>query len=241
MVRRLVETGYCVYQLEYGIGLGGLLMGLGDMRQSAHEVQSFVAKVLSTTGADQVDIVGYSEGSLVMMYYLKQLDGERWVHNAVGVAPVLHGTTLHGFTDLLRVLGLFCEACVQLIPGSTFLKDLYNDGLSKSVPEDDPMLAKPSRPRYKMLMTNRDDLITPYTSGFLLDSNEHATNVVLEDICPTATEGLPPLRDLDQCPFVPALFLNHIRIMYSPVTFAIVNSFLDPTNARSPQDCSFLE
>ncbi|KAF9276943.1 hypothetical protein BGZ68_009644 [Mortierella alpina] len=232
MVRRLVDAGYCVYQLEYGIGFGGLLMGVGDMRHSAQEVKSFVSRVLSTTGADQVDILGYSEGSLVMMYHLKQLDGYRFVHSAVGVAPVLHGTTLHGYTDFIRAIGLFCVACVQMIPNSAFLKDLYKDG--RSVPEVAP---SSSGPRYMMLMTNQDEVVTPYTSG-VLDS-EQATNVVLEDICPTAVAGgIPPLQDIEKSPFLPAFVLNHIRIMYSPVTFAIVDSFLDPTNARSSLDCS---
>ncbi|KAF9942650.1 hypothetical protein BGZ67_000464 [Mortierella alpina] len=242
VVRRLVEAGYCVYQLEYGIGFGGLFMGLGDMRHSAHEVQSWVAEVLSSTGADKVDMIGYSEGSVVMMYYIKQLDGDRFVHSAVGVAPGLHGTTLHGYTDLLRAVGPFCVACVQLMPNSTFLQDLYKKaGQFSAEPEDNRLdsrrpLAK-SGPRYMMLMTNQDDIITPYTSGIL--DGEDATNVVLEEICPTSALGRwPPLRDLDKSPFFPALVLNHIRIMYSPVTFAIVDSFLDPANARATLDCN---
>ncbi|KAF9570788.1 hypothetical protein EC968_001388 [Mortierella alpina] len=234
MIRRLVEAGYCVYQLEYGIGLGGWLMGLGDIRNSAHEVQSWVTKVLSATGADRVDMVGYSEGSVVMMYYLKQLDGDRFVHSAVGVAPVLHGTTLQGYTDILRSIGFLCKACVQLIPNSTFLQDLYKDGLT-SVPSAGSDGGGGGGPRYMMLMTNQDEIITPYTSGFL--ESDHATNVVLEEICPTAIGGVPPLEDLDKSPFLPALLFNHVRILFSPVTFATVDSFLDPTNARTPLDC----
>lgn len=43
------------------------LNGMGDMRESAKELALFVTKVLSITGASQVDIVGYSEGTLMSL------------------------------------------------------------------------------------------------------------------------------------------------------------------------------
>jgi triacylglycerol esterase/lipase EstA (alpha/beta hydrolase family) len=43
------------------------LNGIGDIRESAEQLASFVKKVLSITGASQVDLIGYSEGSLVSL------------------------------------------------------------------------------------------------------------------------------------------------------------------------------
>ncbi|KAF9949723.1 hypothetical protein BGZ72_008528 [Mortierella alpina] len=60
-------------------------------------------------------------------------------------------------------------------------------------------------------MTNKDEVVTPYTSGVL--DKKHAKNVVLEEICPTATGGIPPLGDINKSPFLPFLILNHIAII----------------------------
>lgn len=43
------------------------LVGMGDMRESAKELGAFVKKVLTITGASQVDLVGHAEGSLVSL------------------------------------------------------------------------------------------------------------------------------------------------------------------------------
>ncbi|KAF9175603.1 hypothetical protein BGX21_003205 [Mortierella sp. AD011] len=46
-----------------------------DMYASAKELSRFVDKVLKTTGATKVDIVGHSEGPVLSRLYFKYLDG----------------------------------------------------------------------------------------------------------------------------------------------------------------------
>lgn len=65
----LKNNGYCVFALTYGSTLPlpypGALGGFGDMRASARELGEFVDRVLSATGAEEVDLVGHSQGTLM--------------------------------------------------------------------------------------------------------------------------------------------------------------------------------
>ncbi|HEX2893658.1 MAG TPA: alpha/beta fold hydrolase [Marmoricola sp.] len=70
----LKNNGYCVFALTYGVTPGSAypiaaLGGLNSIPTSAAELGSFIDKVLAATGADQVDIVGHSQGTLMPDYY----------------------------------------------------------------------------------------------------------------------------------------------------------------------------
>ncbi|KAG0319952.1 hypothetical protein BGZ99_004834, partial [Dissophora globulifera] len=65
MARQFKNAGYCVYQLEYGLGVYDSLVGMTDMRNSSQELELFVTRVLAATGANKVDILAHSEGTLV--------------------------------------------------------------------------------------------------------------------------------------------------------------------------------
>lgn len=73
---RFALKGYCAYSLDYGqLPNIPLVGGLKDLKESAQEVSDFVDKVLASTGASKVDIVGHSEGSLLPRVYLKYNGG----------------------------------------------------------------------------------------------------------------------------------------------------------------------
>jgi pimeloyl-ACP methyl ester carboxylesterase len=102
---RLAEHGYCVCALTYGRNplappplsqIGGLV----PMEQSARQLAAFVDKVRDATGADKVDIVGHSEGSLMPDYYVKFLGGDRYVAKYVGMTPIWHSTRTLGLAEL---------------------------------------------------------------------------------------------------------------------------------------------
>ncbi|KAF9911306.1 WD_REPEATS_REGION domain-containing protein [Linnemannia zychae] len=113
--------------LEYGLGLMDTVVGMQDMRESAHELERFVQKVLTITGAQHVDLVGHAEGSLVSM----------------------------------------------------------NHEPDSNIP---PAPAEPSNEggvKYLMVMTNEDEVVTPFLSGYLDDTEDETKvkHVVVEDIC----------------------------------------------------------
>src|ERR1019366_8836035 len=102
----LANNGYCVYAFNYGetilSGLFGNIDGLGNIEHSAEELSSFVNKVLSKTGATQVDMVGHSQGGMMPNYYIKLLGGASKVHTLIGLSPSNHGTTVSGLTTLIE-------------------------------------------------------------------------------------------------------------------------------------------
>ncbi|MFF4540310.1 esterase/lipase family protein [Streptomyces aureus] len=173
----LTSRGYCVFSLDYG-QLPGVpfFNGLGPIDASAGQLQVFVDKVLSTTGAAKVDLVGHSQGGMMPRYYLKFLGGAAKVNALVGIAPDNHGTTLNGLTKLLPyfpgakdLLSAATPGLADQIAGSAFLTKLNAGG--DTVPGV----------HYTVIATKYDEVVTPYQSGFLSGSDVH--NVLLQNLC----------------------------------------------------------
>ncbi|KAG0029811.1 hypothetical protein BGZ81_003382 [Podila clonocystis] len=167
LAQKLSESGYCVFQLKYGM-LPNLdnVGGLTDIRDSAKELDAYVDKVLDATGATQVDVIGHSEGTVVPRWYLRYLDGAARTRSLVSVSPIGRGTSLHGLLGVSEVFGFFdflnkqveqyCPACVQLLDKSDFMQELY-EGNQESMPGV----------RYLNLVTRNDQLVTPFTRGLM--------------------------------------------------------------------------
>ena len=212
----LKRAGYCVFSLTYGRNplappplsqVGGLI----EMERSAEQFKAFVDRVLAATGAEEVDVFGHSEGSLMPNQYVRFGGGAEKVKRYVGLTPLWDGTKLLGASQLDRVgrgfgldagygplLAQFCGSCRQFLNGSDFLTRMASDGgpAAKGV-------------EYTMILTERDELVIPFTSGLL----DGADNVVLQDVCPG-----------DQS--------EHVAVAFSPNVAQIVLNALDPDRAR---------
>ncbi|HET6154225.1 MAG TPA: alpha/beta fold hydrolase [Marmoricola sp.] len=176
----LKNNGYCVFALTYGSTLPlpypGAFGGLGDIPTSAAELGAFVDQVLAATGADKVDIVGHSQGTLMPDYWIKFLGGAGKVGSYISLSPLWHGTELTGSSSMstaafapgLDPLDLVGPALGQMSAGSAFITKLTSDG-GVQVPGIN----------YVNIMTKYDELVKPYTSGF----EPGMTNIVLQDYC----------------------------------------------------------
>lgn len=210
--RTLSAAGYCVFSKTYGTTYyGPWTGGLASMRTSAAELGAFVDKVLASTGAGEVDIVGHSEGTTVPAYYLKFLGGAAKVDHFVGFGSNFRGTSLNGLQTLADVTGFRyvldaggCPACNEFAPDSSFTADLNDGGVT--VPGVD----------YTSIVTRYDTVVTPYTSG-VLDPAANVTNIVLQDVC-----GFD--------------FSGHVGLAIDPNVAVIVKNRLDPANA-TPVSC----
>ncbi|OAQ34563.1 alpha/beta-hydrolase [Linnemannia elongata AG-77] len=206
---RLQAAVYCVYSLTYGT-LPGIysVAGLDKIENSAAQLLAFIDQVLAATNATQVDLVGHSQGSLMPRYYLKFLGGAAKVNKFAAFGPIAYGTTLSGIVPFLTSIGLFdpvkkildpvCKSCFQFIQGSDFLNNLNAGG--DTVPGV----------QYQFIASKYDEVVTPYTNGFLRDKNPAVKNIVLQDLC-----------SLDHS--------EHALQMFDPIVFHKINAFLSPS------------
>ena len=236
MAPRIAAQGYCVFALTYGLTTSNPppfndFGGTVRMEDSALQLSAFVDRVLAATGAQKVDIVGHSEGSLMPDYYLKYvpdarypagspLAGELKVDRYVGMTPLWKGTNLAeagtlgeagaptGIPQAIESgMGRYgCASCPEFIQGSDFIAKMNADGGPK-VPGV----------TYTMVMTTHDELVQPYTSGIM----DGATNIVLQD----------------QCPADPS---EHLALAANPNALRDVLNALDPVNSHLTVDCTTL-
>jgi triacylglycerol esterase/lipase EstA (alpha/beta hydrolase family) len=187
----LANNGYCVYGFNYGLtilsGLLGSVDGLGNIERSAEELRSEVNAVLSRTGAKQVDLVGHSQGGMMPGYYLRFLGGASKVHTLIGLAPSNHGTTVGGLTTAVETFpfasllvntflgAIGAPSLPQQEAGSAFMKKLFSGGDTVA------------GPRYVVIETTHDHVVTPYTNAFL--SGAAVTNITLQSQCPADPVG----------------------------------------------------
>ncbi len=216
----LANNGYCVYALSYGALPGmpgplGALGGLLPIEQSAQQLRDFIIKVRAATGAQSVDIVAHSEGSLVTDYYAKFLGGANKIDRFISIGPGWNGTSSLGFGALFTALAArlrltpaltavvdpVCAACLQIQTGSDFLRKLASAG--STVPGV----------TYTNIVTEHDEFVVPYSSGIVQGPN--VSNHVVQDYC---------TGDLT----------DHLLLPYDKVVAQLVLNALDPDNTAHP-------
>jgi len=222
----LANEGYCVYALNYGGDPQSIFGGVQDIRLSAiDQFGPFVERVLASTGARQVDVVGHSEGSVMPRYWMRfgnsvHPDGTAKVNTLVGVAPASNGAGLAGYAEamqrtepfagLIRELGTNgCGACPQLMRGSDFFRVL-----NTAEPQPGERFSGPAQPgvRYLMLATSWDNFVVPYRDGFI--DHPQFVNTRLQDVC--------PINHAD-----------HLAIIFDPTTLDLIADMLDPAAPRA--------
>jgi pimeloyl-ACP methyl ester carboxylesterase len=182
----LANAGYCVYAFNYGetilSGLFGNVDALGHITQSAEELKTFVNKVISQTKASRVDLVGHSQGGMMPNYYLKYLGGASKVNTFIGLAPSNHGTTLDGITELIKnfpFATLVANTFIEAIGAPSLAEQEVGSAFEKKTFEGGDTVAGP---RYVVIETTHDEVVTPYTNAFLSGSN--VTNITTQSQCP---------------------------------------------------------
>lgn len=213
----LKNEGYCVFALTYGTSdqapapYDQVFGGLGPIEDSAAQLGVFVDEVLAATGAEQVDVVGHSEGTVVPNYYAKFLGGAPSIDKYVSIAPLWKGTnaaaldtvarlgTPFGVTPLVfATLAPYFASGEQLLAGSDFMAQMRSGGT--------PVVPGIT---YTNVVTKYDQLVVPYTSGI----EAGMTNHVVQDYC-----------RLD--------LAEHFQIVADPVAAALVLNALDPAHPR---------
>jgi triacylglycerol esterase/lipase EstA (alpha/beta hydrolase family) len=171
LAERLRADGYQAFIF------GPVDFGLADIRDSAAALNLFVDGVRTSTGAQKVDLIGHSQGGLTSRYYIKSLGGAAEVDSMISLASLHYGTSvanLGAFLLLGNCAGI--AGCEQMRIGSSFLDEL-NAG-------DDTI----GDVAYTNVATIWDELVIPYTSGFLRNDG-NVSNVTVQAQCPFRVVG----------------------------------------------------
>ncbi|MEG8184214.1 esterase/lipase family protein [Nocardia terpenica] len=222
----LANNGYCVFTLTYGIdpttAAGTLsLPGNRDMREVASaELSPFVDRVLNATGAQQVDFIGHSEGTVMPRWYIKFLGGSAKVAKSINLAPLWNGTSLLGLDRLLQgardtgqitaihaAAGILSHSALEFFSGSDYLRAVNGSD------------AFPLNISYTNIITRFDEAVIPFTNG-IAPPGPNIANIILQDLCPS---------DLSE----------HIFLAADPVVGQLILNALDPIHAE-PVNCSSL-
>lgn len=220
----LKNNGYCVFAFNYGmnsLSAGGFIGGLGSVATSGQTLAAFVDRVRSATGSAKVDLVGHSQGGMVIKYYVSGLGGGGNVGTSVALAPSMHGTTLNGLTN-------FGEA---LRPLAGWLVDGVYAALRANAPglRDQAVTSEFSRAlnqlpdtaggaKLTVITTKYDAVVTPPSSQ--APTGPNTTWIVLQRQCA-----------LD--------YTDHVAMAFDSIALRDVLNALNPSTAR-PIQCKFI-
>jgi triacylglycerol esterase/lipase EstA (alpha/beta hydrolase family) len=123
--RRLNQDGICV--LSFNLGP----INTRDIRQSAVLIYRKIDSILAQVPVKKIDIVGHSMGGLIGLYYVKKLGGHAKVRKLVMMGTPVDGT----WVALIgaATIGLVSASSWQILPGSSFLAELAEGTLPRSV------------------------------------------------------------------------------------------------------------
>ena len=210
----LRNNGYCVFTFNWGkpkwAGRFEVpFQGNDDLRNSGQQLAAEVERIKQLTGVPKIDIVGHSGGGgLLMQYYLNVLNGYPNVDKAISIAPSNHGVSFSTLTWVFRNVSprmyhLMARKLFPLAdqgaPDSEMIDMIYGNGDTRP------------GPRYTVIMTEHDQIVTPYHKAFLKGDN--VTNILLQDGCPED-------------------FSEHASIIYNKRAWLHVLNALDPDNTK---------
>ena len=212
----LAAQGYCVFAVNYGNTGYRTMNGTADLVAAAGEVAAFVKRVVASTGAKHVALIGHSQGGAQARYVANLLLPAGLVTKVIAITATNHQTTLSGLTNLGNALGLTTFGLSVLnaikMPGAAqqavgayapFYTNLNGSG------ETRPGIA------YTNIATKYDEVVSPYTQAFLT-AGPGATvdNITLQNVCAI---------DLSE----------HVSASYSKNVAQIVLNKLDPDHPHA--------
>jgi triacylglycerol lipase len=142
--------------------------GTGDLRESAATLDREVTAALARTGADTVDVVGYSAGGLIARLWVAD-GGADTARRVLTLGSPHHGTQLADLAG--EVAPQRCPVgCQQMATDSELLAQLNGDDET------------PVGPTWVSIWTTQDETITPPDSSRL----DGAVNLPVQSVCAEA-------------------------------------------------------
>lgn len=175
----LRAAGYCPWALDLPDRASV------DLETTVEALADFTWEVLATTGAEEVAMVGHSQGGMQIRHLVLHavqgdpgFDGlETRVTDAVSLSGSHQGTEEQFHSGQHADDTPHCRACSQQKAGHPFYTDHLNAGE-----------LTPGTANYTQIQTEHDEIVQPYENAFLppadADDEAQVTNVLLQDACP---------------------------------------------------------
>jgi triacylglycerol lipase len=144
-----------------------VLPGTQDLRVQAEALDRAVDRALDRTGAESVDVVGYSAGGVVVRLWAEELGGGNLARRAVTLGSPHHGTEVASIGAAITP-DTCPVACRQMAEDSDLLRRL-NAG-------DET----PPGPAWVSIWTDDDRVVVPSDSGSL----EGSVAFSVQSVCP---------------------------------------------------------
>lgn len=177
LVLRLREDNFVVFAPDFGVH------GTQDIPTSAEDVGAYIEQVREATGAEQVDVVGHSQGGLLARYWINEMGGEDVVHHLVSLGAPHRGTTLMGMLGPLLTTEMtqrMAAATIRRVFGAAGMQQIIGSPLM------DTLAASPdTRPhiRYTCLATRNDSTVVPHENAFLSEREDAVVhNAFVQDL-----------------------------------------------------------
>ncbi|MFD0360822.1 esterase/lipase family protein [Nocardia sp. GCM10030253] len=224
------DAGFCTFTFNYGRsnmleggGLGSVLpgvMGTGYIEDSAKQLATFVDRVLTVTGASEVDLVAHSQGGSMSNYYTKFEGGAAKVKNLITYGATHHGTSLDGIGALGRAInnfGIDILGFIEIFVGHAGIQQTIGSDFVNKLNANGDTIAGID---YTVVGTRYDEITNPYDLTFLRPGpGATVQNITLQDGCE---------QDLS----------DHLTILYSPRALSIALRALDPVGHPN-LECTF--
>jgi triacylglycerol esterase/lipase EstA (alpha/beta hydrolase family) len=163
--------------------------GTGDLQASADVLGTAVDAALERTGADSVDVVGYSAGGVIARLWAADGGAER-ARRVLTLGSPHHGTTLADLAGQLAP-SQCPEGCRELATDSPLLQRLNRGDET------------PAGPTWVSIWTTQDQTVTPPDSARL----EGAVDLSVQSVC---VDARVEHGDLPRAPLVQAMVLAEL-------------------------------
>lgn len=193
----LRADGWCVFAPDYG------KRGTAAMEESAVQLGAYIEAVRTITGAEQVILIGHSQGGLLARYWMRTSGHAHYVTHLVSLGAPNHGTTMGGILSPLVSNNLtenimrsliqhwFGPVGFQQITGSEIFA-VFNDGgdrkggRSAHGSSDDSSGELEDGVDYTCIASRQDTVVQPPETCFLNGPAHQVRNVWVQDIIPRA-------------------------------------------------------
>ncbi|MCT1635777.1 triacylglycerol lipase [Corynebacterium pseudodiphtheriticum] len=190
----LRADGWCVFAPDYG------KRGTAAMEESAVQLGAYIEAVRTITGAEQVILIGHSQGGLLARYWMRTSGQARYVKHLVSLGAPNHGTTMGGILSPLVTNNLtenimhsliqhwFGPVGFQQITGSEIFA-VFNNGADDRDGDGGARYGSGELEDgvdYTCIASRQDTVVQPPETCFLNGPAHQVRNVWVQDIIPRA-------------------------------------------------------